>query len=356
VPGNPVALPVHAGDVQIEHVDPCDDRAFADWFAVVDASDRAERPHERRYAPEELRAQALHGRPADDGSPPPDELVELLLARDGDRPVGAVQVELPLRDNAHAVFFLLRTDPGARRRGAGTALLEAVHRRARAAGRTTAMTELDEPADQQGGAPGRAFAARHGYAQALVEVRRLLDLPVPAERLEAVEAEARSRADGYRLLSWRDRVPDQHVDDRAALARGMSNDVPLGDLTWGEEAWDAARVRRRENLVAAQGRTMLGAGAVHEQSGRMVAFTEAAVVHAIPERVNQWETFVLGAHRGHRLGTLVKTSVLRRIADELPEARSVVTTNADSNGPMIAVNERLGFRVDGLLLAYQREL
>jgi thymidylate synthase (FAD) len=70
-----------------------------------------------------------------------------------------------------------------------------------------------------------------------------------------------------------------------------------------------------------------------------VAFTELVASDGLPERLVQWETFVLAAHRGHRLGTLVKTAVLRRVAAELPQARRVVTTNAEVNGPMIAVND-----------------
>jgi RimJ/RimL family protein N-acetyltransferase len=135
----------------------------------------------------------------------------------------------------------------------------------------------------------------------------------------------------------------------------MSLDVPLGDLQWGEEAWDAARVRRREELVARQGRTVLGAGTV-APDGEMVAFTEVAVADESPERVHQWETFVTATHRGRRLGTLVKTAVLRRLADELPQARTMSTCNAGTNAPMVAVNEVLGFRPNGLLVAFQKGL
>jgi RimJ/RimL family protein N-acetyltransferase len=133
----------------------------------------------------------------------------------------------------------------------------------------------------------------------------------------------------------------------------MSLDVPLGDLSWQEEAWDAERVRRREDLAARQGRTVLGAGAL-TPDGRLVAFTEVGTSDEVPERVVQWETFVLAAHRGHRLGMMVKTAVLRRIACELPQARRVVTTNAETNGPMVAVNDALGFRPNGLLVAFER--
>jgi GNAT superfamily N-acetyltransferase len=341
--------------VHIVQVDPCDERSFAQWFAVVDAVDLDTRPGERQSTLREQRAAALDGRPADDGTPPPDDLVDVLVACDAGRVVGAAWLEQPLRDNTQVLYFTLRVLPDARRRGVGAALLEAATARCSDAGRTVLMTEVDEPPGLERRSPGRALLERSGFTEALVEVRRDLALPVDPAHLDAVDAACRPRAAGYALRTWPDRCPDDLVDDRAELGRQMSLDVPLGELSWEEESWDAGRVRRREELVARQGRTCLGAGAV-DPTGAMVAFTEVAVAHALPERVHQWETFVLDAHRGRRLGTLVKTAVLRRVTGELPQARTMSTTNADSNRPMIAVNEVLGFRPNGLLVAFQRRL
>lgn len=343
--------------MRIEQVDPRDERTFGAWFAVCDAALRAVRPGEVDHTWQDQRATALDGMPAPDGTPPAVELQDLLLARDdGGRAVGAARLERPLTDNTAVGFFLLHVPPADRRRGTGTALLDEVTARCKDSGRSLLVTELDEAPADLGRSPGRAFLQQAGFDEVLVEVRRDLALPVEPARLDAVEAAAREHADGYVLRTWRDRCPDDLVDDRAELGRHMSNDVPLGDLAWGEESWDADRVRAREHLVAQQERTVLGAGAVHEATGRMVAFTEVAVSRHLPERVHQWETFVLDAHRGHRLGTLVKTAVLRRIADELPQARTVITTNATTNAPMIAVNEALGFRPNGALTAWQRRL
>ncbi len=47
-----------------------------------------------------------------------------------------------------------------------------------------------------------------------------------------------------------------------------------------------------------------------------------------PERAYQWETLVLGEHRGRRLGTLVKLACLREIAAGSPARRYVSTWTA----------------------------
>jgi GNAT superfamily N-acetyltransferase len=342
--------------VQILDVEPRDAPRFDAWFGVVDAVMRRDRPDETAHLPEELRASALEGRPAADGSPPPDERRDLLMALDGDRPVAAVKLDLPLADNTHAAFFWLGVLPDSRRRGVGRAVLDAVVRRAVREGRGTLMTEIDEPPELRGRSPGRGFAVAAGFSCALDEVRRDLPLPVPAARLDALDEQARARAEGYRVFTLAVRWPDALVDSRAELGRRMSTDAPLGSLAWDEESWDGDRVRRQEELFRAQGRRLLAGGAVHEPTGRLVAFTEVAVPLAAPERVWQWDTLVLAEHRGHRLGTLVKTACLRRLQREVPQARLLTTHNAGTNTHMIAVNEALGFRENGVLSDWQRVL
>jgi GNAT superfamily N-acetyltransferase len=343
--------------VRIDDVDPHDEATLAQWFAVVEAAELHERPGEPDSFLEEQRALLLDGLPGPDGAPVGDELRQALLLRDDDgRAVAAARFELPVRDNEHSVWFRLSVHPDARRRGHGSALLAEILRRTEHAGRRTLVVDCEEPAHLAGRAPARAFADRHGFALELEEVRRDLDLPVPPARLKALEAACRPHAQGYVVRTWRDRCPDDLVDDRAVLGRQMSTDAPSGGLDWREEEWDAARVRHREALTAQQDRSYLGAAAVHAESGRMVAFTEVGVQRAEPRRVHQWETLVLPEHRGHRLGTLVKIALVRDLVRKVPEARLVSTCNATTNAPMIAVNEALGFRVNGAYLSWQRVL
>ena len=318
------------------------------WARVQAASLVAQRPQDPPPPAAEVRARALAGLPARD----PSELVRLLLADDGGRPVGAALLELPRRDNTHLAYVEVHVVPEARRRGIGTALLTAAE--AATADRSLTTSDLDEPPALVGCSPGRRFLERHGFRCALTEVRRDLELPVPEPLLAALEREATARAGGYAVVTWRDRCPDELVDARAALGRVMSTDAPLGALDRQEEAWDAVRVRERERLLGEQGRGSVVAAAVHQATGDLVAFSELAARPALPDVVEQWETLVLAAHRGRSLGLLVKAAALRRLAAELPQARRVSTTNADTNRWMIAVNERFGFRPSGQVTSWER--
>ena len=332
--------------MDVQPIDPRDDRAFADWFAVVDATQRDLWPGEPGWLAVELRARAL----AEGG----DERVELLVAADDTgRVIGAARCGAPLRDNTHLVSSELWVHPAHRRRGAGRALLTTVERRALADGRTVSLIEHDEPA---GADPaGRVFARAHGYECAQVDHRRDLAVPADPARLVRLEEDCLPRAAGYRIVTWRDRCPDEYVDDRALLGRRISTDMPLGDLAVEEENWDAARVRRREAQSAAADRSSIVAGAV-DGAGRLVAVTDIQLPNGAPERAYQWDTVVLGEHRGHRLGTLVKIANLRVLAEVSPATTSVATWNAEDNRYMVAVNEALGFTVVGRGLEWQKHL
>jgi GNAT superfamily N-acetyltransferase len=124
------------------------------------------------------------------------------------------------------------------------------------------------------------------------------------------------------------------------------NDAPIDDLDVDEEVWDAARLREMERRAQERGghRRMLVAR--HDATGDYAGLTEMLVRGGPPvAQASQGATVVVPAHRGHRLGLLLKTAMLEAVLAEEPGVRRIETWNADSNGPMLAINERLGFRV-----------
>jgi GNAT superfamily N-acetyltransferase len=299
--------------VEISEVDPHDEAAFTAWFGVVHATEQHERPGEPSWLLEEQRVQSIGDE---------DSGRVLLAARDGDRVVGAARLELPQKDNPHLCEVLLMVHPEHRRRGVGRALDAEVVRRVRADGRTTVLGYGDEPPDQTGRSAGRLGSLGLGYEVVQTEVRRDIDLPLPAALVADLQERCAPGAEGYEIRSWWDRVPDDLVDDCAALSAAMSTDVPKDGMDWREEVWDAARVRRDEERAAAMDRTYAAAGAVERATGRLVAFTTMGLPRSDPRRAYQWETIVARDHRGHRLGTLVKLAALQLLGARDPGPRS----------------------------------
>jgi len=319
---------------------------FDAWFSVTQASYRHEFPGEPGWFPDERRAMALDVAAG-------KRTILLLATTNHAEPVGAAAVIVNTVDNPHLAEIELDVLPIHRRRGIGRELAVAAESVARAEGRTTVLCFQAEPPAQAGTSPGRRFAEALGYHAAQVEQRRSIHLPVDRARLDDLEAHCSPLAAAYRIEAWQGSWPEADLEDLVELERRMSTDVPVDDIDFHEEAWSTERARAHDALVLAMGRRRHFAAARHLESGHLVAYT-VITVPSRPERAYQWATLVLPEHRGRRLGILVKVANLRTI--DPSETRDIVTWNAASNEPMIAVNEEFGAVCDGDGVFWQKTL
>jgi GNAT superfamily N-acetyltransferase len=335
--------------VHVERLDPTDGDAFEEWYLAVDATETDTWPGEPGWQRVELREMLLDEKGA--------ERRLAVVARSGDgRVVGTGWAELTRHDNLHLGMVFPAVPPPFRRRGIGSAVLAELERQMALEGRSMVASFQDEPVRESGQSAGRAFALAHGYELVQVNDRRDLAVPVPEDRLAALEAQAAAASEGYEVRHFGGRWPDEFVEDRLEMGRRMSTDAPAGEFDRGEEQWDEERLRRLEELLIRMDRRKLSSVAVHRESGRIVAFTELAIPQGAPEKAYQFDTLVLGEHRGHRLGLLVKLANLRSLAAASPQTRQVVTFNAADNKWMIAVNEALGCVMVGNGLTWQKRI
>jgi hypothetical protein len=123
----------------------------------------------------------------------------------------------------------------------------------------------------------------------------------------------------------------------------MSTDTPLDDLNYGPERYDAERLAALDAARRARGvtRTVTAARA---PDGRLVAYTDIFRSATVSWYANQGDTIVEPAHRGRRLGMLVKLANLERVLQGSPGLKVIDTYNADSNPWMVSINEAIGYR------------
>ncbi|MFG2055488.1 GNAT family N-acetyltransferase [Micromonospora sp. NPDC048930] len=262
-------------------------------------------------------------------------------------PVGWIRLYLHTLDNTENASVELVVDPAYRRRGVGRALHEhgLTVLREHGGKRMVGSTVTALPGEEHRELPGAAFAAAVGARPALADVRRRLDVTtLDRSRLAALLAGARAAAAGYRAVRWRDHVPEEHVADVAHLEGRLLLDAPLGELAWEQEQMDAERIRGVERALDGRGIRRYNVGAVHEASGRLVAWSQLSFDASSVQHAWQQITIVDPEHRGHRLGLLCKAENLAYALTHEPELRVIDTYNAAENTHMIAINEQLGFR------------
>jgi GNAT superfamily N-acetyltransferase len=277
-------------------------------------------------------------------------------AEDGEV-IGTNQVMLPQRDNTHIAYMGPIVKPSHRGRGIGNALLEHGIEYVRSRGRDTVIIEVNRPMTESGPGKcaGHAMLVKSGFSDANVELHRVLDLPLAAERLDELDADTKARRGEYRIVRFAGTVPDERLAGYCHLQEAFNGEAPTGDLDIEPEVWDAARVREREDLLRRSGRHERAAAALAPDGG-MVALTEMVTTEHQPEVGFQSGTLVLREHRGHGLGMAVKVANLRAFQAEFPEVQAVHSWNAEENGPMVAINDRLGFRPVEYLVEMQLKL
>jgi GNAT superfamily N-acetyltransferase len=257
----------------------------------------------------------------------------------GGEVTGYYRIGLPDKENLDTALVSPTVHPARRRQGVGSELLRHAAARAAADGRTVLR-----------GAPfvgsaGAAFAAQAGARAGLVEVRRAQHLRQLPDGLIARQRDrAVSAAAGYTLVSWVGGTPVEHWEGVAGVLNAFA-DAPA-DEGFEHEFWDIDRVRDQFDLITRHDVVRrYSVAAVHAQSGEMAGLTQVYVTPEAPAWAQQGLTAVARAHRGHRIGLLVKAAMLEWLTAAAPDVEHIMTDNADINEYMIAINELLGYEV-----------
>ncbi|MET0673557.1 MAG: GNAT family N-acetyltransferase [Microbacterium pygmaeum] len=293
------------------------------------------------------------------------------VAERSDVIVGVGKVMVATEPGATSLEIDLMVDPANRGSGVEAVLLDAVEQEASARGIRTIQTwTLHRPdgTGRQLSAPtgfGRipaedpqtVFMLGHGFTLEQVERTSVFDLTGSFDLVQQRLDAARSFAgEDYRLLTWTSPTPEEHVDGFAYVISRMSTDAPAAGLVIDEQHWDAARVRRRDARLRAQGMTVSVAAVEHVPTGAIAAYNELVIAEDHSAATQQYGTLVTQEHRGHRLGTIVKCANLLRWRDLVPESPRVSTFNAEENRHMLDINEAIGFVPASYAAAWKKEL
>jgi GNAT superfamily N-acetyltransferase len=190
---------------------------------------------------------------------------------------------------------------------------------------------------------GAKFLKRFGFKQALETHLNQLAI----DRLDRallsrwLMAGSESAAD-YVVEVWDGPVPEQWLVPFADLY-GVMNTVPRGELKIEHTIVTPRMIREGETYLFSNGSRRVIACARHTASGLLVGFTELFWNPKRAAIVWQQNTGVVEAHRNRGLGRWLKAANTDAMLRMNPAVRFVRTGNADSNAPMLAINQQMGF-------------
>jgi GNAT superfamily N-acetyltransferase len=326
--------------MEIHRFGPDDTDRLKQYVEVVNAARAVDSPWQRAAT---LRSEQGRFRYGWDG-----EVEAPYVGLEGDVPVAVGRVATTDYDNLHLAWLGVQVHADHRRRGHGTAMLEVVLAEMRARGRTSAGIDGWDTDSTHG------FAARHGFeAKSAAIQRRQTIAELDWGELERLHKEAASVAGAYDVVRREGRTPDDELEELAVMASAI-NDAPTDDLDIEDEVFSAERMRAYEAAQLDRGRQMFRTFARHRDTGELAGHSVVVVDEEQPQYAEQHDTSVVAAHRGHRLGLLLKADMNLWLREAQPQIVEISTWNAESNDHMIGVNEAIGYRVMGRELEFQK--
>ena len=272
------------------------------------------------------------------------------VAREGRAVVGYASVDLPVWDNRHLALVFCSVHPTHRGRGVGSKFLQAQSCAATAAGRDMLLTYAFR------GTPTEEFLLAQGFQRAQgTAQRRLRPAELDYDRIAAYAEEAAAVARDYEVVALDGPAPEQWLPQLQTLFEAI-NDAPLDDIDMVPDSFPIERIRRYEKAMAARGQHVYRLMARHRETREWAGHTIVCVDTLRPGTAMQEDTSVLRAHRGHRLGMLLKARMLLWLREARPELTIIDTWNAESNTHMIAINDALGCVVNARGAVMQRRL
>lgn len=191
---------------------------------------------------------------------------------------------------------------------------------------------------------GHLFFKWLGATEKLIESENRLDFTtINWEMVDTWIAQGPSKSPGTRLELFESKLPDEVLEQYSPVYTRLLNTIPKDDASFGDdvvtpETFKFYRSRRQD--LGHLHHTFI----TREPDGAISGMTEMIFQPEKPQYIYQDLTGVIPEYRGRGLGKWLKAAMLDYVRRTLPDMRWVITGNANSNAPMLAINHALGFK------------
>jgi len=251
--------------------------------------------------------------------------------------------------NKHIGTVKLTVSKDHRRKGLGSELLKHVISAAKI--KEPSLAELVIPVMLES---GRYFLDRLGGTVSIETAENRLYLKDVDWPMVTSWAEEGARKNPGTVIKTVPAIPEEDLQDYSGAYTETFNQAPSGDLAF-ENIYTPEKIRFSEQKNAAQGvvqTTMYS----KECDGKISGLTEIYYLKELGHKVAQNLTGVRQAYKGRGLGKMLKAEMLLYIRREYPDVKYISTGNADSNAPMLSINQRLGFKKHRPIKVYKLKL
>jgi GNAT superfamily N-acetyltransferase len=248
--------------------------------------------------------------------------------------------------NAHLFGVSAAVINDYRRQGLGTFWLRKAVELMHTHDKTVLTTGSDEEA-------GHEFAKWVGMEGKLSGAEnRLAFADVDWAMVEQWISDGKAKNPDTEIVFWENRVPEAEWETYTPKLSDLLNTMPFDDLDHGDEVVTPemfAEQYARLDQLKAEHHTLI----TRETDGSISGMTDVMYFPQQTDRIFQQFTGVDPTTRGRGLGKLLKAWMLDYVRRTYPDVQMVITGNAHSNDPMLAINHKLGFKEHRAGVSYQ---